>query len=105
MSENPVRRRKTPYRHKVRNHVRQNRPIRNYERGKGGQPSSNPRRRRVVGGSVNPSGGPYDVTIVYVGSSERFDVDAKDYVGALDSGLGGRAEIEPPRMIRMRRVS
>ncbi len=95
--------RRSPYRHKVRNHVRNKRPVRNYERGKGDKLASNPRRRRVVGGSLSPPGGPYDVTIVYVGSSERFDVDAKDYLGALDSGLEGRGEIEPPQMIRMRR--
>ncbi len=103
MSRNPVRRRKSPYHHEVRKHIRQNRPVRQYERGKGDKTASNPRRRRVVGGSPSPSGGLYDVTIVYVGSSERFDVDAKNYLGALDSGLEGRAEIEPPRMIRMRR--
>lgn len=98
-----MRKRKSPYQHKVRNHIRQNRPVRQYERGKGDKPASNPRRRRVVGGSQNPAGAPYDVTIIYVGASERFDVDAKNYLGALDGGLADREEIEPPRIIRMRR--
>lgn len=104
MSRNPVRRRKSPYRHDVSNHVRQGRPVQKYERGRGGKPALNPRRRRVVGG-VSPLSH-YDVTIVYVGTEEeRLDVDAKDYVSALDSGMGSREGIQSPRKIRLRRGS
>ena len=96
-------RRKSPYRHEVSNHVRQGRPVQRYARGKGDKPPHNPRRRRVVGGTSPLS--LYGITVIYVGSSEDFDVDAKDYLGALDSGLGSREEIRPPRKIRMRRGS
>lgn len=100
MSRNPVRKRKSPYHHKVRNHIRQNRPVRQYERGKGDKPFSNPGRRRVVGGT---SMGEFDISIFYIDEpSERFSVDAKDYRKALGAGIEMRDKPLPPRTIRMR---
>lgn len=93
-------RRKSPYRHKVRNHIRNRRPVRQYERGKGDKPFTNP-RRRVVGG-LNL--GEFDISIFYVGEvSELFSVKAKNRVGALDIGLEARDKPLPPRLVRMRR--
>ena len=114
MSRNPVRRRKSPYHHEVRNHVRQNRPVRQYERGKGRKPAQPPGRRRRVGNPVvrNPIGNPqsrsagiFNVHITYFdGDTERLDVDGKNYVEAIAAGEEGRDKPKPPRIIRMREL-
>ncbi len=99
-----VKTRKTPYKHPVKEHKRKGKPVQKYERGKGDQAKKNSKRRsRVVGGSRNPARSIYDITVIYVGASERLEVDAKNYIGALDSGLADRDEIETPKMVRMRR--
>ena len=101
-------RRKSPYRHDVREHKRSGKngayPVHKYKRGKGDEPPHNPRRRRVVGG-MNP-GGLFDVSVFYVGeASERFSVDAKDYGGALGEGIESRDKSLPPETIKLRKVS
>ena len=93
--------RKSPYKHPVKKHVRKGTPVNNYERGKGDKAIKN-RRSRVVGG--NPSSSAYDVTVQYIGSTEVVIVDAKNYLNALDMGLENRDKIERPTSIRMRMV-
>jgi len=105
--------RKSPYKHHVREHLRRNgkgnlRPVRDYDRGKGDKPAPKPRRRRVVvsgsKSSANPSGAVYGVVIYYPDyKSERLDIDAKDYRGALAGGLERRDITEPPKLVRIRR--
>lgn len=94
--------RKTPYKHDVRNHLRGGKPVNKYERGRGGKPKVT-RKSRVVGGSLPSHGSStYDVTVSYAGSSEVLNVDARNYLGALDAGLAGRDKIERPKSVRMR---
>ena len=96
--------RKSPYEHPVRNHVRQGRPVRRYLRGEGDKPRST-RRKRVVGASAGKVS-EYYVTIFYVdGTSETFTVDARNYVRALDSGIESREESERPHIIRLAGVA
>jgi len=109
-----LRKRKSPYKHKVRKHMRLGRPVRKYERGKGRKPATpiRVRRRRVVGAPVrgkkprvepSGSGSLYDITINYPGGPpDRFDVDARSYMGALDSGIVDRERTVAPKMIRIR---
>lgn len=92
--------RKSPHEHQVGHHVREGRIVRDYQRGKGDKPIRT-RRSRVVG-ETNPIE-PYDITIFYDRTKEKLNVDAKDYIGALDSGLAYRDEIQPPKIIRMRK--
>ncbi len=99
------RKRKSPFKHDVKNHVRKGRPVVQYERGKGDQAKKSKRKSRVVGGGSNSSSSVYDVTIIYDGSSERFDVDARNYLGALGGGLSDRDRVDSPSIVRMRRGS
>lgn len=95
-----MKRRKSPYKHKVREHTRQNRPVVQYERGKGKQMFS-PRRSRVIGG--NP-GDTFDMTFFYIGEPrEEFPVEAKNYGDALSAGIEMRDKPLPPKVIKMRR--
>ena len=94
--------RKTPYKHPVKKHKRKGKPVNKYERGKGDK-AKNQRKSRVVGG--NPSSSAFDVTVNYVGSAEVLNVDARNYLGALDRGLETRDKIERPTSIRMRMVN
>ncbi len=131
MSRGPVKSRKTPIRHRVKEHKRLGRPVHSYMRGhgdkaklgrrtrrsgasaptpvsrsvgRGGNPRGNPGHGRVVGNPTNPLGTAYDVRIFYTDfRSERFSVDAKDYPSALTGGLEQRDTIEPPKLVRMRR--
>ena len=127
MDRGPVISRKSPCRHRVKEHKRLGRPVHSYMRGLGdkprlggrvhrrggigsrstgysGNPGDNPGRGRVVGNPTSPSGTAYDVNIYYADyRSERFNVDAKDYPSALTGGLEQRDTIEPPKIVRMRR--
>ncbi len=94
--------RKSPHEHGVNSHVRSGKPVQNYRRGKGDKPLRSPRRSRVVGNT--PLEGPYNITVSYISTSERFSVDAKNYLGALDRGLEQRDSIERPKSIRMKLV-
>jgi len=96
-----VSKRKTPYRHPVTAHKRNGTYISQYERGKGDK-AIKLRKSRVVGG--NPSSTAYDVTVNYINSAEVVNVDAKNYLSALDEGLENRDKIEQPTSIRIRMV-
>ncbi len=109
-----MRKRKSPHKHTVRKHKRLGRPVRKYERGKGRKPAApvRIRRRRVVGAPVrgktprvepSGSGSLYDVTVIYPeGPPDRSEVDARSYMGALDSGIVDRERAVAPKMIRIR---
>ena len=120
ISKRPVKNRKSPYRHRVKEHKRLGRPVQTYMRGIGDKTKLSGRRSRkgslarsrVVGDSSNssrrsPKGSAeadYDITIYYFDyKSERLSVDAKDYPSALTGGLEQRDTIEPPKIIRMRK--
>lgn len=98
-----VKKRKTPYKHPVKEHRRKGNPVQKYERGKGDQAKKKSKRRsRVVGGGSVPSG--YGVAIYYFDDrSERFGVGARNYVGALGYGLEQRDAVSPVHLIRIRR--
>lgn len=96
-----LRKRKSPYKHPVKEHRRKGNPVRNYERGKGNQVVK-ARRSRVVGGSSNPS--EFDVSLYYYDNKrENVEVSAKNYSKALGSGLERRDAVSPVHIIRVRR--
>ena len=97
--------RKSPHKHDVRAHTRNKRPVHKYVRGKGRKPPQPVGRQRRKVGEVNP-GGQFDVSIYYVGeASERFRVEAKDDLDALDASIESRERPSPPSKIRLREVS
>ena len=74
-------RRKHPYRHPVKSHVRSGNRVTNYERGKGSKPRGSSKNSLGRGG-VN-----YSVQVFYPSGSETHSVGGATYVGALKSGL------------------
>lgn len=105
--------RKSPYRHHVKNHVRSNRPVRDYDRGSGDKPlDRRSRRHRVVGETMEEVTGeemgligPYTVTIDYVEApSEVIVQSAPDYGAAIDPALERRTSIMVPRRVTLRGV-
>jgi len=84
--------RKSPIRHPVKPHLRAGVHVHRYERGEGKAP------RLVIGASHR--GGSYSVIIIG-DRTESFSVNAGNYIGALDSGLG--RSTQTPIAVRMRR--
>lgn len=89
--------RKTPYKHPVKNHVRSGAKVRNYERGKGKKPKVFSIKRQGRGG-VN-----YGVQIFHAGGSERYNVAAGTYVGALKTGLNYLQDEGAPYRVHLTR--
>lgn len=95
-------RRKSPFRHKVRDHYRSGRPVSRYWRGKGDKPR--PRLVKVFHPHVgNSSPTDYNVEIKYSSSSENLFVVANDVLSAMDKALQMRSRIESPTSIILRR--
>ena len=78
--------RKSPYHHTVRKHIRDGKPVHQYERGEGDAPTRNPRRKKLAITS-DGSGGEYDIVITYDGEQEYTSQLAESYRNALDSTL------------------
>ncbi|MBW2672006.1 MAG: hypothetical protein JRD89_01155 [Deltaproteobacteria bacterium] len=82
--------RKSPYRHKVRAHKRKGRPVRSYERGKGPKPRDKTRSRRRAS-ALRPARRStivkrrrgYEVEIYLPDGVEEVPVDSPDHVSAL----------------------
>jgi len=92
--------RKSPYRHKVRSHIRKGRPVRSYMRGKGPKPYlANPVRRLRKFSRTS-----FMVRIEYPDySSENFSVRARTFVDALDRGIIERKQFKIPLTISLRK--
>jgi len=108
-----ITRRKSPFKHKVREHTRAGRPVQRYVRGKGKKPRqlTKHNKSRVVGQtrakSVIGDLGfrNFDVDIEYLqGSSERFTVRSPNYPSALNSGMSRRKSIDDPKKIWIKGV-
>ena len=90
-------RRKGPYRHPVKSHVRSGNRVRNYERGKGNKPRGSSKNSLGRGG-VN-----YRVQVFYPGGSETHSVGGSTYVGALKSGLTHLETDATPSRVHLKR--
>ena len=90
-------RRKSPYRHPVKSHVRSGNRVTNYERGKG-KKAGNPSPSRGGGGGVR-----YSVQVFYPSGSEAHNVGSSTYVGALKSGLNRLETEDAPIRVHLRR--
>lgn len=104
--------RKSPHKHKVKEHTRQGRRIAEYERGKGKKPSRKIRRKTkkvVVGkkrGKIESDFTKFVFTIIYQeGKEERSTIKSSGYFSALDDGLRKRKRTDPPHRIRIRGVA
>lgn len=98
----PRKKRKSPYKHRVREHLRQGTQIHQYSRGSGDKPQSR-RRKRVVGNPVEDVYDSFSSRIYYIrGKSERFDVSGPKYIDALSNALEKRESIKTPLKIRLR---
>ena len=89
--------RKRPYRHPVKSHVRSGNKVTNYERGKGNKPRGSSKRSLGRGG-VN-----YSVQVFYPSGSETHSVGGATYVGALKSGLTRLETEDAPIRVHLRR--
>jgi len=98
--------RKTPYRHKVREHVRSSPKgkvvkVREYERGKG-----EPRKKVNVFTKVkkftksSPRG--FFLIINYPDGKESFEVKASSYLDAVSNGLIMRKRVDMPLSVRVK---
>lgn len=109
MSKVVVKKRKSPYRHKVRSHIRQGKRIKSYMRGDG-EPPQKPQQKRQVGAPVHvpsttQSGTAYRTTIIYPNlSSETFHVGGASYGEALSTCLTQRTKPVTPKKVRLRMV-
>ena len=90
-------RRKSPYRHPVKSHVRSGNTVTNYVRGKG-KKAGNPSPSRAGGGGVK-----YRVQIFYPSGSESYGVEGTTYVGALKSGLTHLETDATPSRVHLKR--
>jgi len=99
------RKRKSPFRHKVRSHTRSSPKgkiikVGEYWRGKGKPPIRKLKRAR------NPKGSSpkfFVVKIIYPNkSTERIRVEAKNYFEALEEGLERRRSLDMPLMVDIR---
>ena len=89
--------RKTPYRHPVKSHVRSGNRVTNYERGKGNKPKGASKSSLGRGG-VN-----YSVQVFYPSGSESYSVGGATYVGALKSGLSHLDADGTPYRVHLKR--
>jgi hypothetical protein len=101
----PPKHRKSPVKHVVHKHVRENRPVRQYVRGHGAPPKT-----KVIKLGINnylaPDGTGYDVMIVYDGKdSENLNVDAKTFIDALDKSFTERKNTNAVRSVTLRSLS
>lgn len=95
--------RKSPIRHHVRRHIRSNRPVHDYMRGKGDRPPklAKPRLKKQQSAQLN-----YVVSIAYVKSpSETLQINAVSYPEAIETALIIRREFEPPHEIAVKRIT
>jgi len=90
--------RRSPYRHPVRSHIRSGVEVKKYERGKGSKPKRTQRTR------IPARGGDFTVIVFFDGERESHPVKAKTYTDALNSGLNRIQTPEIPQRIRIRRT-
>jgi len=102
--------RKSPYRHRVREHKRQGHPVHSYERGKGDKPTLSKKRRlstyvrKEKVPSPKSKSTSFNVKVEYPDYSfETFDVVAPSFVHALDRGIEERKQLKIPIIVAMRR--
>ena len=96
--------RKSPHKHTVRTkHSRYH--VTSYERGSGEKARRKVAvRKRRIPKPKSPKGDPFDVRVQYEDSSFEFvDVTARNFTGALDTGIEARQQLKTPVIIRMRR--
>lgn len=89
--------RKSPYRHPVRRHIRSGVEVKRYDRGKGSKPKQASKTRTPL------KGGDFTVLIYFDSERESHPVRAKTYTAALNAGLGMIQTPEIPDRIRIRR--
>ena len=89
-----VKRRRSPYRHDVKQHLREGHVVHHYKRGEGSAP------RQVIGARSGGGGG-YSVTVIGGSGQETHVVQAGSYPGALTAGVN-QSSISP-LAIRLRR--
>lgn len=105
--------RKTPYKHDVKSHTRSGRTVKSYVRGMGEKAVRAMKKRaakrvaeRVVTvkkKDVSKTNN-FTVRVEYVDKSyEHVDVNAPDYINALDGGIDGRKIPKELAVIRIRR--
>ena len=100
----PPKSRKSPVRHVVHSHVREKRPVRQYNRGHGTLEKA--KVRLGINNYLAPDGTGYDVTIVYDGKdSENINVDANTFLGALDKSFDERKNSDAVRSVTLRSLS
>ena len=90
--------RKSPYKHKVRNHIRSGKPVINYQRGKGEQKKIN----NIIK-NYSHGGGSYNVSIFYDSGSEKLTIPAVTPISALDMGIELRKQSNIPKRLVIRR--
>ena len=96
------RRRKSPYKHHVTEHIREGHHVEAYVRGKGAK--SNQPKRPFHRALLDKISG-FQVNIEYPNySKETFDVKARGYLGALDEAIDERSMYMEPVRISLRRV-
>lgn len=102
--------RKSPYKHDVREHIRNGRTVLTYERGKGDQKKKKKRRERkqvedVVKKREPRKSGEYDVRVEYPDKSyENVMVQASNYHSAIKVSHDTRTKLRAPMMLRLRRT-
>ena len=91
--------RKSPFKHKVRSHKRNNKPVDSYVRGKGEAPVkiSDPSIRSKKMSGKPEGSGRFNVRVLYDRlQTERFPVVAASYSEAIERALVSRVSVEPP---------
>jgi len=98
-----AKKRKSPYRHKVRTYRRRDGTVvHTYMRGKGPKPrrGQRPRRRAITAPEQ-----PFFIRLQYPDGVEELTVQSSTYLSALDRGITSRRQPDAPHTIVIRRRS